>query len=388
MRLAWPLSCAFLFTNRRRFYGALAGVLISVALMQFQTSMVAGFLHSAKSPIRALNAQIWVTPKHQPSFEFASTLPRAYHLLLIGLDGVADAVPVVNGFASLKTGAIESSDATIVRASVALIGVSLARVDAHLGKAGLQAIDTRNLPIAVAIDVIDRQLLGVRAIATPVEINGIAGEVTSFVDGYATFLGAPYAFVEIDQARRMFRMASEATCAVAIFTKPGMDSAEIGALARNIGERFPEVSVMTAAEYESRSAIFWLIRTGAGGGLLLSAVLGFVIGFIIISQTLFALTIENVKEFATLRAIGVPSSRLMAVLLLQAGTLALAGALMGAILGAAMVWATRAFVLGWVMLPLWLPPVVLTVTLLMGALASLSSVRMLYKIQAADAFRQ
>ena len=255
IKLAWPLSSAFLTTNRRRFYGALTGVMISVALMQFQSSMVAGFLLSAKSPVRALNAQIWLTPRHQPSFEFASVLPRAYHLLLIGHDGVTDVMPVVNGFASLQT---TSSDTATVRASVALIGVSLAHVDANLAHSGMQPLDTNHLPIAVAVDAIDRDLLGVDVAGATVEINGVRGVVTSFLDGYATFLGAPYAFVELDAARRIFNLAPDSASAVAIYAKPDMDREAITALARTIGDRFPEVSVMTSAEYESRTAIFWL----------------------------------------------------------------------------------------------------------------------------------
>ncbi len=391
--LTWPLAAALLLSNRRRFYGALAGVVVSVALMQFQSSMVAGFLLSAKSPVRGLGAQIWLTPKHQPSFEFSSVLPRAYQTLLVGLEGVESAEPIVNGFTSLQT---NSPETPVVRGSVALVGVRLARVNADLTgtrTAGRQ-INTKQLPNAIALDRIDRTLLGVRGGGgvddgdTAVEVNGVQGVVTDFIDGYATFLGAPYAFVELNTARRMLGLAPEATSAVAIYTTPNMDDAAIAALARQIGARFPEVAVMTTAEYESRTALFWLIRTGAGGGLLLSAVLGVVIGFIIISQTLFALTMENLKEFATLRAMGIAPSRLMHVLLLQAAALATAGAVLGAAMGAAMVWGTRTFVLGRVMLPVWLPPAVFCVALLLAALASISSVRMLYRVQAADAFRQ
>ncbi len=385
--LAWPLAAAFLLSNRRRFYGSLAGVVIAVALMQFQSSMVAGFLLSAKAPIRALNADIWVIPKAQPSFEFSSTLPRSYQALLLGQEGVKAVLPVVNGFAAVKTTANDDGGA-VVRGSVALVGMPLASLDRNLNAVGTQAAHTDNLPNAILLDVIDRNLLGVQAAGVALEINGVRGVVTDFVDGYATFLGAPYAFVEIDAARRMFGLGSDAANAVAIYVATDVRPDGVSGVARAIGARFPEVDVLTAAEYESRTALFWLIRTGAGGGLLLSAVLGFVIGFIIISQTLFALTMENLKEFATLRAMGVAPSRLTLVLLLQAGVLACTGAFAGAVLGAVMVWATRAYVLGWVLLPMWLPPAVLCVALLMGALASVSSIRMLLRVQPADAFRQ
>ena len=50
--------------------------------------------------------------------------------------------------------------------------------------------------------------------------------------------------------------------------------------------------------------MFWLFDTGAGAALLGSAILGIIVGTIIVAQTLYSSTKDHLKEFATLRAIG------------------------------------------------------------------------------------
>jgi putative ABC transport system permease protein len=65
-----------------------------------------------------------------------------------------------------------------------------------------------------------------------------------------------------------------------------------------------EVEVLTPAEFRDRSRSFWLFGTGAGAALFAGAVLGLIVGTVIVAQTLYSSTKEHLNEFATLRAIG------------------------------------------------------------------------------------
>src|SRR5205823_5692141 len=80
-------------------------------------------------------------------------------------------------------------------------------------------------------------------------------------------------------------------------------------VAREI-EREPELKVWTRSEFRKMTEDYWVEGSGAGIALGLSAILGVVVGFVIVGQTLYTLTKEHLKELATLKAIGATGAEL------------------------------------------------------------------------------
>ncbi len=66
------------------------------------------------------------------------------------------------------------------------------------------------------------------------------------------------------------------------------------------------------------AARFWLFGTGAGAALFAGALLGVIVGTVIVAQTLYSSTKDHLNEFATLRAIGSSSSYIHKVIICQA----------------------------------------------------------------------
>jgi putative ABC transport system permease protein len=96
---------------------------------------------------------------------------------------------------------------------------------------------------------------------------------------------------------------------------PGVDPVAIEA---EIERRIPEVEVYQAAAFSKSSSDYWLFTTGAGFSLIISAVLGLVVGIVIVAQTLYASTIDRLPEYATLKAMGAPNSYLYRIIMTQA----------------------------------------------------------------------
>jgi len=71
----------------------------------------------------------------------------------------------------------------------------------------------------------------------------------------------------------------------------------------------------TGFSWQTRS--YWLFSTGAGAALVLAAILGLIVGMIVVAQTLYAATVERISEFATLRAMGAPARYLYGIILRQ-----------------------------------------------------------------------
>ncbi len=95
---------------------------------------------------------------------------------------------------------------------------------------------------------------------------------------------------------------------------PGADAAVRAPARRHLSD----AEVLTPDEFRHRSGSFWLFDTGAGAALLGSAILGIIVGTIIVAQTLYSSTKDHLKEFATLRAIGSSRGYILKVILAQA----------------------------------------------------------------------
>src|SRR5438045_7366831 len=122
---------------------------------------------------------------------------------------------------------------------------------------------------------------------------------------------------------------------------------------QSLKQRLPEADVLTQDEFAHKSRTYWTIRTGAGGAILTAAVLGFLIGLVVVSQTVYANTMENIEEYATLKALGASHAFVARIVLTQA---LICGAL-GSILGLLAVVPTIRYaksLISWLSTPLWL----------------------------------
>src|SRR5437016_10304953 len=116
--------------------------------------------------------------------------------------------------------------------------------------------------------------------------------------------------------------------------------ASVAGVRRELAARLSDAEVLSSDEFRRRSRSFWLFGTGAGAALFASAVLGVIVGTVIVAQTLYSSTKDHLNEFATLRAIGSSAFYIHQVILCQAFLSALIGFSIAAALGLLIVRAT------------------------------------------------
>src|SRR5207248_10109795 len=87
------------------------------------------------------------------------------------------------------------------------------------------------------------------------------------------------------------------------------------------------LTAFTADEFSARSRMHWLTTTKAGIAMGVTAVLGLLVGAVVTSQTLYAATAASQREYATLRAMGIPRWRLQLSVLAQSFWVGLFGIL-------------------------------------------------------------
>lgn len=372
--LAFKLSTA----NRRRTVVTLAGASLAVSLIIYQLFLIVGFIGSSGALIRSIDADLWVLAHEAQAFDFSAPARRDLAYGIAGIRGVAETKHVVSGFAN----AVDDRGRPAV---VALAGLPLERfrLDADKRTRAGTTLHTHD-----RFAIIDRTALGQFAASrTPfnLEISGEQVVIAQTMDGYATFLGSPFLVTTSTNAQRWLRLGPNDCTGIAVWLE---EWASIDDAKRDIGKAYPELMVLTTGEYAFRSAVFWLLGTGAGGGLLLSAILGFGIGMLIISQNLYASVLESIQQYTTLRAIGFESATLRRVVVVQSTAIALVAGIVGAAMAFVFATLTKMFVLGWIAQPLSVPVLVLFVCAFMGLASSFSAVRLIHSLEPAHALRQ
>src|SRR5437764_5748116 len=120
----------------------------------------------------------------------------------------------------------------------------------------------------------------------------------------------------------------------------------------------------------------WLLKTKAGIALGYAALLGLLVGAVVTNQTLYAATVASLKEYAVLRALGIPRWRIAGMVLAQSFWVGIIGVAIGFFAAHAARF-LAAKVGANVELPIWLQVGAAVITLATALLAGLTALRSL-----------
>lgn len=158
--------------------------------------------------------------------------------------------------------------------------------------------------------------------------------------------------------------------------------ADPDAVRSELREQLPrDVLVMTKAEFVAREKAYWNGATPIGYVFAFGAIMGLVVGAIIVYQILFADVSEHLREYATLRAIGYRNRFVSGIVIQEALILAVLGFLPG-LATASWLYGSAAAA---TRLPIHLTPErIVTVFLLTIGMCALSGLLALRKVRRLD----
>jgi putative ABC transport system permease protein len=147
-----------------------------------------------------------------------------------------------------------------------------------------------------------------------------------------------------------------------------------------------DVLVLTKADFIAREKAYWNSATPIGYVFAFGAVMGFVVGCIIVYQILFADVSDHLPDYATLKAMGYTNAFVSGVVVQQAVILALLGFGPGLLVSAQLYRSAGAAT----QLPLVLTPErvvgVLCLTVAMAAISGLLALRKVRRVDPAEIF--
>jgi putative ABC transport system permease protein len=378
MNLTLTLASRNLFHDRVRLIATIVGIVFSIVLVTVQLGVFLSFERMVTTMIDHAQADFWIVPAETRSFEESSLLSGRQRLQALSVDGITAVVPVVVGYASWRKPNGGASTPVLV-------------VGAPTTMAGLQpwnlvegAADDLSTPDGVAIDRSYFEQLGIADIRERAEINNQKARVVAVTSGIRSFTTTPHVFASLERARGYLGVPPNRANYYVVRIAPTANAAVVRSRLLN---SLTDAEVLSADEFRHRTRMFWLSDTGAGAALLGSAILGIIVGTIIVAQTLYSSTKDHLKEFATLRAIGSSRNYILKVILVQALISAVVGFSIAVSIDLSLVKMTRDAAL----------PIVMTgelsiglfaLTLAMCAIAAVAAIRVVMRIDPVLVFAQ
>ena len=316
-----PLARRNLFHDKVRLTVTLTGIVFSVVLIVVQLGLFLGFTTATSNLIDHSNADLWITSKNVPYVEQGVAFSERKLNQVRAVPGVTDAQKIIAHFARWKRhdGAQES---------IQIVGINVDDPIERPWNLVEGRVEDLKSPDAVILDELYKQKLGVSHVGEVFEISGYRARVVGFTRGIRSFTTSPYVFTSFKNAQDFAELREDQTMFVLVKVVPG---ANVQQVRRELLETVKDVDVLTTSQFSRMTTFYWMFTTGAGVAVLIAAVLGLVVGFVVVAQTIYATTMDHVREFGTLKAMGAPNSYVYKVIMQQAAISAVIGYALGMI---------------------------------------------------------
>jgi putative ABC transport system permease protein len=370
------LALRNLLHDRIRLVVTLTGIVFSVVLSAIQLGLFVGFTRATSDLISHSRADVWVLSAGVTHLESAVPFLDAERYRILATPGAAAAEPYIVSFSNWRRA--DGADEGVM-----IVGVEpVATMGRPYNVVGGRFEDLLE-PDAVIVDELYLKKLGIAGVGAVAELHGHRVKVVGLTRGIRTFTTAPPIFVTYKNAQRYINLRSDQTQFVLVKAAPGVSGAT---LAARLEQNLPHVDALPTDVWRGRQESYWMFGTGAGVTVLIAAGLGMLVGVVVVAQTIYAATVDHLKEYGTLKAIGAANRYIYRVITQQALVSAAAGYGIGITIALAVARAslagTTAILIPW---PLVLGLAVATAA--MCLLASIVSINKATRIDPAMVFR-
>ncbi len=322
--IAWKM----LTGNRAKYYAIVFGISFAVMLMSEQAAIFTGLMRNTTSQIRDISgADIWVM---DPSVQFIDDItPLSNNAVyqVRGVPGVAWAVRFYDGKARAQFP--EGNFKQFI-----VMGIDDQSLVGAPRKMLLGSLADLRRPDGVVLDesgyryLYPGQPLQVGKIF---EMNDRRAEIVGICEASPTFQTFPIVYTTYNRAIHYAAQERRSLSFVLAKTEEG---AALEDVCRRIEEQ-TGLMAMSPGDFAWRTIVYYMVKTGIPVNFGITVLLGFIIGAAIAGQTFYLFTIDNLKQFGALKAMGVENRQIVRMVLLQGFVVGMLGYMIGLGMGSA-----------------------------------------------------
>ena len=375
------VALKMLVSDRAKYFSLIFAIAFASFLLANQISIFIGIMARPSSQVQdVVDADIWVMDP-QTLYDGEVYSLRDYDLYRVrSVPGVEWAVPLYKGLGRAK--GPDGKFRTVI-----LLGVNDATLVGAPRKMLLGSIYDLDRPDAAIIDNAGFQYFfpgEPLQVGKTLEMNERRVLIVGISDASAPFQSFPVLHTRYSQALGF--VGRERNLLSFVLAKPaaGMTVAEV---CRRI-EAATGLKARSTAEFSWDAFLFYIRNTGIPVNFGITVMIALIVGTVIPGQTFYIFTVENLKQFGALKAIGVTNRRIVGMILLQAFVVGSTGYALGMGITAAFFartvnyLPTRGIVFPWQVMA-----GIAVVVLFVVGLASLISIRRVLVLEPAVVFR-
>jgi putative ABC transport system permease protein len=305
--LAWRM----LIGDRTKYWGIVFGVAFGSLLIAQQSAIFVGLMRRTSSRIiDVTEADIWVMDKQTLNVDEVRPMPENRLYQVRGVPGVDWAVRLYKGQVVVRT-----EDGGFRQ--VFLIGVDDGTLIGTPHDIVLGSAESLREPDSIMVDEDGYKLLfpdQPLRLGAAVQMNDRRAVVAGICRVSPPFTTLPVIYTRYSQATMY---APHERNMLSFVLAGAAKTADAKQLCSRIAEQ-TSLKAMTANEFLWFNVGHYLRNTGIPVNFGITVGLGFIVGAAIAGQTFYLFTIENLKQFGSLKAMGVTNGRLIGMVLLQA----------------------------------------------------------------------
>ncbi|MBI5410735.1 MAG: FtsX-like permease family protein [Nitrospirae bacterium] len=311
------VALKMLFGDRAKYLMLLCGLSFAVMLIMQQGSIFWGLMLWSQSGISNLNVQIWVTDPNIGQVEEVKPIATTTVDRVRSVPGVEWAMPLYKGVvrARLSNGEYHR---------ISLVGLDAATLIGRPARLFEGRIEDLRTPDAVVVDQWAIQRMGgpdVIKIGTIFEINDKKARIVGIANVQKDFQNIPSVYATFERA---VTYAPPERRTLSYVLAKAKDDEPVAEVTRRIREQ-TGLGAYTQEEFGWKTIQWVWKNTGIAVNFGTTIVLGFIVGMAIAGQTFYLFTVENLKQFGALKAMGTSTFTLARMIILQAFTVGIIG---------------------------------------------------------------
>jgi putative ABC transport system permease protein len=315
--MTW-VALKMLFGNPGKYLSIILGVAFASLLITQQSSIFCGLMRFTVSQIRDVRgASIWVTDPNVRFVDDIKPLSENDLYRVRGVTGVKWAVRFYKGLsrAKLPNGNYQQ---------VILLGLDDATMVGAPQKILMGDLRDLRQPDAVFMDIRGARQLWPKdpyRLGRTFEMNDRRAVLVGICEASRTFQTFPVVFTRYSQAVQYVPRERKVMSFILAENESDVPAEEA---CRRITKQ-TGLQALTRDQFIWKTIGYYLKRTGIPINFGMTVLLGFVVGTAISGQTFYLFTVENLRQFGTLKALGTSNRRILFMILTQAAVVGVLG---------------------------------------------------------------